>query len=250
MKNYLAFQLYGPLASWGEIAVGEMRHSAYYPGKSALIGLLGAALGIERTQEIEQIELTNSFHFFVKLISPGYLLQDYHTTQNAKSLKKRVYHSRREIFTTHGKNVDTILSTREYRSDALAIIAIAQREVAGYSLELVKEAMLKPKFHLYLGRKSCPLALPLNPILQTNSGPKAALDNYTEKFKNNLHHINPFGKYINLLQSQKNQMTYYWEGNASDLKSDYVVTRYDHPISKKRWQFVPRQEHKSFSQEK
>jgi CRISPR system Cascade subunit CasD len=48
MMEYLLFRLYGPLASWGEIAVGESRHTATYPGKSALLGLLAAALGIRR----------------------------------------------------------------------------------------------------------------------------------------------------------------------------------------------------------
>ena len=42
--DYLLFRLYGPMASWGEIAVGETRHSAAYPGKSAIIGLLAAAM--------------------------------------------------------------------------------------------------------------------------------------------------------------------------------------------------------------
>ena len=49
--EYLLFRLYGPLASWGEIAVGESRHTAAYPGKAALIGLLAAALGIRRDEE-------------------------------------------------------------------------------------------------------------------------------------------------------------------------------------------------------
>ena len=46
MTDYLLLRLYGPLASWGEIAVGESRHSAVQPSRSALLGLLGAALGI------------------------------------------------------------------------------------------------------------------------------------------------------------------------------------------------------------
>ena len=40
------------MASWGEIAVGENRHTASYPSKSAIIGLLGAALGIKRDDEV------------------------------------------------------------------------------------------------------------------------------------------------------------------------------------------------------
>ena len=43
---FLVFQLQAPLASWGEPAVGEYRGSCGYPGESALIGLLGAALGL------------------------------------------------------------------------------------------------------------------------------------------------------------------------------------------------------------
>lgn len=249
MKDYLVFQLYGPMASWGEIAVGEMRHSAHYPSKSALIGLIGAALGVERTNEMEQKKLTDSFYFFVKLISSGSYLQDYHTTQSAPSLKKRGYHSRREIFTTHKKKPDAILSTREYRADSLAIVAISEQINAKYSLKLVEEAMHKPKFHLYLGRKSCPLSLPLHPIIQSGYGSKSILDGYTEKFKDNLNRINPLGKYINLIIRNKNEISYYWEENVTDLESNLTITRYDQPISRTRWQFAPRQEYKSFSAE-
>ena len=51
MRDYLVMRLYAPLASWGEIAVGEVRHSANYPSKSALLGLLGAALGVRRDDD-------------------------------------------------------------------------------------------------------------------------------------------------------------------------------------------------------
>jgi len=48
MRSFLLFRLYGPLASWGEIAVGEVRPTALQPTRSALLGLLGAALGVRR----------------------------------------------------------------------------------------------------------------------------------------------------------------------------------------------------------
>lgn len=35
MNRYLIFQLQGPMASWGEIAVGEVRHTRALPGRSA-----------------------------------------------------------------------------------------------------------------------------------------------------------------------------------------------------------------------
>ncbi len=52
MARFLLFQLAGPLASWGEIAIGEDRHSAPYPGRSAVLGILASALGIRRAEEV------------------------------------------------------------------------------------------------------------------------------------------------------------------------------------------------------
>lgn len=46
--QYLVFRLYGPMASWGEAAVGGDRPSGLAPSRSAVLGLLGAALGIKR----------------------------------------------------------------------------------------------------------------------------------------------------------------------------------------------------------
>ena len=47
----LVFQLHAPLSSWGEAAVGEYRPSAEYPSQSAIHGLLGAALGVDRADD-------------------------------------------------------------------------------------------------------------------------------------------------------------------------------------------------------
>ena len=60
MTDYLIFRLYAPLASWGEAAVGETRPTATYPGKGAVLGLLGAALGIRRDDDAGQAQLRDS----------------------------------------------------------------------------------------------------------------------------------------------------------------------------------------------
>jgi CRISPR system Cascade subunit CasD len=244
MTKYLMFQLYGPLVSWGEIAVGQVRHTAGYPSKSALLGLLGAALGIRRDQEIEQKNLANSYRFFIKVLSTGSLLQDYHTTQTNKSLKNRAYHSRREALARDEKSLPTILSTREYRCDSFAIIAVQTDQRDFYSLESIYQALLNPKYHLYLGRKSCPPALPLHPLIYEASGPKSALDFYHDKLRSS----RPFADYLQFLHlNTKNQSQYYWEGEASDLKSEYSLIRHDQPISRHRWQFAPRREESASS---
>ena len=55
--RFLVFTLYSPLGSFGEIAVGERRMSWARPGRSAVLGLVAAALGYERTEEAAHQEL-------------------------------------------------------------------------------------------------------------------------------------------------------------------------------------------------
>ena len=58
MNDYLLFRLYGALASWGDIAVGNIRPSYGYPSKSSVIGLIAAALGVKRDKHEKQTELS------------------------------------------------------------------------------------------------------------------------------------------------------------------------------------------------
>ncbi len=50
-------QLYGPLAAWGEQAVGGVRRSATHPSKSAILGLCAAAQGIRRDEETAHLNI-------------------------------------------------------------------------------------------------------------------------------------------------------------------------------------------------
>lgn len=70
MTDYLIFRLYAPLASWGEAAVGETRPIATYPGKGAVLGLLGAALGVRRDDDAGQTQLRESIAMGVKQYTP------------------------------------------------------------------------------------------------------------------------------------------------------------------------------------
>jgi len=246
--EYLLFSLYGPLASWGEIAVGQTRHSASYPGKSAIIGLLAASLGIKRSDDEKQQQLQTGYQLAVEVVSRGNLLRDYHTTQVPDSVGNFSYRTRRDELVVGKTRLGTILSTREYRTDALVVVAIKDLDNAPYSLQEIQKHLLKPKFLLYLGRKSCPLAAPLHPVICTeNDGFYGAFDTYEHK---NLLPVNegmssrdPY--WLNIGKSRE----YYWEGESKDFSTtlDFpnmqTRIRYDQPTSRKRWQFAPRKEH-------
>ena len=48
MRDFLLFTYYAPIAAFGQVAVGEVRGSWERPGKSAILGLLAAGLGLAR----------------------------------------------------------------------------------------------------------------------------------------------------------------------------------------------------------
>ena len=79
--EYLLFRLYGPLASWGDIAVGESRHSHPFPTKTAVLGLVAAALGINREQESLHQTLNEKTSMACAVLNEGDLLRDYHSVQ-------------------------------------------------------------------------------------------------------------------------------------------------------------------------
>jgi CRISPR system Cascade subunit CasD len=253
--DILLFRLYGPMASWGEIAVGESRHTANYPSKSAILGLIGAALGIERHDEAMQSRLQQGYALAVEVLSTGQLLRDYHTAQVPDSVGKFTYRTRRDELVLGKERIrlgGTILSSREYRSDALAVVAVRALADAPFSLSQIREKLLKPVFHLYLGRKSCPLAAPLHPQLLTDQA------NFLAAFKAYRHQsLLPTSQSSDGQPSERDcywlgisgERHYFWEGAPEDFSDSPDLTRrqtrirHDQPLSRKRWQFVPRQEH-------
>lgn len=229
--DYLVFRLYGPLASWGQAAVGGDRPTGIYPSRSAIVGLLAAALGVRRSEEERQVQLNASVVIGVKQLVPSSLLRDYHTAQ-VPPTRRNVRHLTRKSELEADK-LNTILSSRDYRCDGLWVVAVRLSAESVYSLDELQEALLKPKFTLYLGRKSCPLALPLAPRIETDVGLKEALD---AEFLP----LTRSAKEDALWLSGNNRVTYFWEGekNALGIEGTIMTTQpWDNPLSRTRWQF-------------
>lgn len=247
--EYLVFRLYGPMASWGEIAVGEARNSGSYPGKSAICGLLGAALGIDRQDEAVQQRLSTGYLQAVKVLRTGHLLKDYHTAQAPDSVGKFRYRTRRDELIRGKDRLGTVLSSREYRSDAQAIVSLLALDHAPFPLQELQKRLREPVFHLYLGRKSCPLAAPLDPELRQAATFHEALDGYSVKAL--LPGVQEWQSDQRWLK--KDPVThYYWEGDVDYFTGGseafaheriQELVRHDQPLSRQRWQFEPRREY-------
>jgi CRISPR system Cascade subunit CasD len=228
MRSYLLFRLYGPMAAWGDIAVGEYRPSFAHPSKSAIVGLLAAALGIRREEEERQNSLAQSCSFAVRVDSMGILLRDYHTTQVPSAKKGIVHNTRRSELATNDLN--TILSSRDYRCDSAYTVAITVTETSHYTAEQLAGALATPVFTLYLGRKSCPLSLPLQPQIVRAASLREAFESLPPASE--LSSIAPAG----------DAMVFWDDGMVSGLDRQQVITRRDAPRSRKRWQFTERRE--------
>jgi len=238
MTDYLIFRLYGPIASWGDIAVGEVRPSHTHPSKSAVLGMVAAALRINRDQEEKHSELAAAYGLAVQVDSMGVPLVDYHTVQvppSGSGRNRRVFATRREELRTLPRDeLKTILSRRDYRMDALAKVALWARTVTPpYSLEEIQGALERPGYVLYLGRKSCPLALPLEAQLVTASSIREAF--IAARFAE-------FEALRYLTISVTPDL--YWEsGTEAGLAAHHTFERRDVPLSRRRWQFDARREH-------
>ena len=236
MSDFLVFQIYGNLASWGDIAVGEHRPSQAYPSKSAISGLLGASLGIRRNQDDVHRQLNDHYGVAICVQSQGELMRDYHTTQVPAGNKN--WYTRKDELSGDQKDIRTILSQRDYQMDAFYLVAIWQKDgladSAPYSLEQLAKALKKPVFVTSLGRKSCPPTLPYHPEIIKNSSLKSACDAYElpEELKLHLH--------------KDELITWHWEALSEDqagMKHTMVYSKRDQVRSRKRWQFSKRDEY-------
>jgi CRISPR system Cascade subunit CasD len=84
MTAFLSFAIYAPLSSWGEIAVGEVRDSLDRPTRSAVLGLVGAALGVDRDDSEALSALESNYGVAVHSLTTGSALRDYHTVQSVQ----------------------------------------------------------------------------------------------------------------------------------------------------------------------
>jgi CRISPR system Cascade subunit CasD len=172
--DFLTCVLAAPIGALGSLAVGERRGTWDRPGRSAVLGLVAACLGIEREDEDAHQALEAGYGMALRVERLGPVLADYHTAQVPPQRRGRTFRTRREELAA--PDLGTILSRRDYHVDVVVFVALWLREVAPrWSLKVIAEAMREPQFVPYLGRRACPLMLPLSPEIEAATDPAAAL---------------------------------------------------------------------------
>ena len=176
MREHLVFVLCAPMGAFGSYAGHERRGSDLVPPRSAILGLLGAALGIERTDADGQAALRR-YGVATRPLTHSFALRDYHTVQTVPAKIKHPS-DRRAAIDAIGRDINTTITVRDYRTDVAVAVAVWGRDER-WSLTRVAAALRHPAFVLYVGRKSCPLTAPANPCIVEAPDSVAALRDRT-----------------------------------------------------------------------
>jgi CRISPR system Cascade subunit CasD len=231
----LTFALVAPMASFGDVAVGERRSGWDRPARSAVLGLIGACLGLERADASGQAALSEGYGVALLCRSPGRLLADYHTAQVPPTRRGRRFATRAEEL--DAPDLGTVLTRRDYRVGAWHLGAVTARAGARWTLAALAGAMERPVFTPYLGRKSCPLGLPLAPVVAEAADVVAALEQRHAEGREA-----SFAKRLKVEDATLRVVLdsdAFAQGHPRHRRTEW---RRDVPLSRERWQFGLRAE--------
>lgn len=177
--NTLFLRLEGPLQSWGLRARWGERDTADAPTKSGMIGLLGCALGLRR-DDPQLRALSEELRLGVRIDLDGTRLRDYHTTGGGRygdalhnggsrfhdepyagGVLSAEVDSKGRIkvkINASTKEPETDVSERHYLADASFLAALQGRPER---MAALADALQRPVWPCFLGRKSC---IPATPI--------------------------------------------------------------------------------------
>ncbi len=139
----LLLRLVGPMQSWGIASRFDQRDTGKEPSKSGVVGLIAAALGIDRANWID-LEPLAALTMGVRHDRPGIQRRDYQTAGCARG---------DAIITADGKPAKGgVVSHRFYLADAAFLVGLESEDRV--LLERIHAALRNPFWPLALGRKS------------------------------------------------------------------------------------------------
>lgn len=150
----LTIRLTAPLQSYGDIATFNYRTTGLHPSKSAMIGMIAAALGYRRDDC--RIKKLNQLKYAVRVDQPGTVLRDFQTVEWKWKHKS-----------------ETKLTYRDYLQDAVFMVAVGSDD--SDLMSRISYSLKHPRFSLFLGRRSNPVAGVLETDLSDSVSPLETL---------------------------------------------------------------------------
>lgn len=159
MTDYLLIRLDGPLQAWGGVAFDARRPTLGFPTRSALAGLLASALGWRYSDGAKTTLLQDALRYAVRQDRAPTHMTDFQTVNLGHATEgwtRWGVEKRGGAFRT-----STHLLDKEYLAGASFLAALTVTDESPVTLDTIGEALARPARPLFLGRKSCPPALPL-----------------------------------------------------------------------------------------
>lgn len=159
MADFLLIRLEGPLQAWGDIAMDARRPTLGFPTRSALAGLIASALGWRYRDGARTTQLQDALRFAVREDRAPDHLRDYQTVDLGHATEGWTRWGVEKRGGAFAK--DTHLLDKEYLAGASFLVALTIEAGSPADLDEIEHALRFPARPLFLGRKSCPPALPL-----------------------------------------------------------------------------------------
>jgi len=165
----LAFLLDGPLQSWGTSSRFQRRSTDAFPSKSGVVGLVAAAMGIDKhtADEPERLKPYAALQFSVYRLPrlmdhqplPVERLSDYHTVGGGYDEDSDSWARLSTPRKASGGPFGTVLTQRDYLTDAAFVVVLQGPRLL---LDKIASRLADPVWGIWLGRKCC---VPATPVL-------------------------------------------------------------------------------------
>ena len=130
----------GPMQSWADTGFGQLREAGPFPSRAGVLGVVAAALGVPRA-DARLVALHEAFRVHVATARPGHVRRDFHTVDTRRP--------------------SPTLTWRDYHHDARFAVLVEADDAAAVAEAL--DALRRPVYPAFLGRRACPPAEPLLP---------------------------------------------------------------------------------------
>lgn len=151
-EKHLLIYLDAPMQAWGYSSRFNRRTTASWPVKSGIVGMLCAAMGIERDDEAGIARLARLKMTIYTLKNEGRRLRDWHTVGGGFDPKTE---RRFMVPKAGGGKPSTVLTDREYLLDCKFGVALCGD---AETVEECAAALENPQWGVWFGRKCCPPA--------------------------------------------------------------------------------------------
>lgn len=186
-EAHLAFLIHSPMQAWGASSRFPRRDTLPHPTKSGIIGMIAAALGIDKFSATEGNELEPLRQLKLSTYAiprtdrwgkglPINRLQDFHTVGGGFDSKNPAEKEHCPRKAGGGFSPNAVITRRDYLLDSCFLIGLTGDLE---TLKIIPDALSAPKWGSWLGRKCCIPSIPI--IAEIGNDLQALADHIIER---------------------------------------------------------------------